>query len=399
MLRTKLAVAIALKLAIAKTTAANDRQIAFDSLIAEYQSALEDYRQGRQASPRVTPEEQIADYEAFPLWNYLPRFVAIAEEAPNDQISLQASRWVIDSCGNCGVNDARIFVAEKRAWEIIREHHSSDDAIAQLCLAAAQDETPAREAFLRQMASRTALPEDTRAFALLSLAEYLAKRSEVRTPWPEPTNDFDKHLRAGDAPQWRDYFFHADSKTTRAESITLLKQVIAEHAEMPFTLTAPGFRDLKTFGDKARKSLHALEHLYVGATAPDFDARDLNGKPIRLADYRGKVVLLSFWFPGCQPCIAMAPEEQELLKKYCDQPFALIGVCRTNDVAKAKQVAEEHGMTWPSIDDGQPGQVTDAYNVQGWPDFYVIDADGKIAVEKATWEQIKETIARLMKSH
>jgi peroxiredoxin len=396
MLHWRLAAAFVLPLALIQTAAANDRQAVFDALVAEYQSALENYSQGRQASPSQSPEEQIADYEAFPLWNYLPRFVAIAEGSPGDQVSLQACRWVIDSCRNCGTSDARIFAAEKKSWEIVDEHHSDDDAIAQLCLEATHYETPAREEFLRKMIRRTNLSDNAKAYALLALAEYLAKRSEIHTAWDLPSNKFEEHLRAAHASQWTDYYFNADVKKSREESIDLLKHVIAEHAERPFTLTAGGFRDLNTFDDKARKSLHALEHLYVGAPAPDFDARDLHGKPLRLADYRGRVVLLSFWFTGCGPCIGMVPKEQELTEKYRDKQFALIGVCRDSDAAISKKTAGEHGMNWPSIHDGSPGRVTDDYNVLSWPSFYVIDADGKIAAKDASWEMAEETIARLV---
>lgn len=396
MLHWKLAAAFVLHLVLIQVADADDRQAALDALVAEYNSKRDDYAGKRQASPESTPEEQIADYEAFPLWIYLPRFVAVAEENPDDHVSLQACRWIIDSCGNCGTSDARIFTAEKKAWEIVGEHHSDDDAIAQLCLEATQYETPAREAFLRKMVGNADLPVDAGPYALLSLAEYMSKRAEKRTAWNEPTNNFDKHLRNIDSPQWSEYFFHSDVDATRKESIELLRQVIAEHAETPFTLSAGGFRDLNAFGDKARKSLHALEHLYVGAPAPDFDARDLDGKPLRLVDYRGRVVLLSFWFTGCGPCMGIVPQEQELTEKYRDQPFALIGVCRDDDVAISKKTAGEHGMNWPSIHDGSPGQVTDDYNVLSWPSFYVIDADGKIAAKNASWSKSEKTITELL---
>jgi peroxiredoxin len=270
-----------------------------------------------------------------------------------------------------------------------------------LCLVAEQYNSPAREDFLRAMAQRTDLPGDAEAYALLALAEYLGRRYEqIQTSQAfasnEPADEFHKFLRDRMTPQWKAYVHSGDAEALRSESIQLFHRVLDLYAETPFTLTSPGFRDLSTIGDKARKTLHALEHLYLGAPAPDFDARDLNGNPLRLADYRGKVVLLSFWFTGCGPCIAMVPKEQELMEKYRDQPFALIGVCQDVDVEVSQKTAAEHGMTWPSIHDGTPGRVTNAYNILSWPSFYLIDANGKIASKDAPWEELEKQMAKLV---
>ncbi len=276
-------------------------------------------------------------------------------------------------------------------------------AMPLLCLKAASDLSPAREAFLRDIASRDSLPKDRRAFAMLALAEYLSLRYDTvvdggPASWQKPKTEEERYYRGRVAPEWIAYASETkgDPEVFKTESIELFRQILNKYADTPFTVTAPNVRDLKTIGDKARKSLHALEHLYVGAPAPDFSAIDLNGNPLNLADYRGKVVLLSFWFPTCGPCIAMVPQELQLIEKYRDAPFALIGVCRTSEVAWAKKVAAEHGMIWSSINDGKPGQVTDAYNIQAWPTFYLIDAEGRIASKDAPSTRLDEMIAILV---
>ncbi len=380
---------------------ADDRLAEFDKLIADFSAASESFYQERQDLKDPTPAERIESYEAYPLWSYLPKVLAVAESEPDDEAALKACQWIIENCGRCGNNDRPIFEAEKRAWQIAAEHHRDDEAIALLCLRATQYHSPAREAFLRKMAARADLPGDAEAFALLALAEYMGDRYELGqrgspADWEEPEDEVQKHLRDRIAPEWIAYASNTNAEAARAESIELFRQVLDQYADTPFELTAPGFRDLKTIGDKARKSLHALEHLYVGAPAPDFDARDLEGNPLRLADYRGKVVLLSFWFTGCGPCIAMVPEEQKLVEKYRDRPFALIGVCQDSEAAIAKKTAAEHGVNWPSVHDGQPGWVTNTYNVLSWPSFYLIDADGKIVDKHSSWEELEEKIATLV---
>jgi peroxiredoxin len=392
--------ALCLVLLAATGVSADDRVVAFDKLVAEFTSASERFFEERQDLKDPSPAQRIEMYEAYPLWSYLPKVLAVAESKPDDEAALKACQWIIENCGRCGNNEKPMFAAEKLALQIAAEHHSNHDDIALLCLRAAQYHSPAREAFLRKMASGD-LPGDAEAFALLALAEYLGDRYELGqrgspADWPVPKEEFDKYMRDRIAPEWIAYASNVNIEAARAESITLFRQALDQYADTPFKLTAPGFRDLKTIGDKARKSLHALEHLYIGAPAPDFDARDLDGNPLRLADCRGKVVLLSFWFTGCGPCIGMVPKEQALVEKYRDQPFALIGVCQDEDAATAKKTAAEHGMNWPSIHDGRPGWVTNTYNVLAWPSFYLIDADGKIVDKHSEWEELEVKIVELV---
>ena len=191
--------------------------------------------------------------------------------------------------------------------------------------------SPARESFLRALAKRADLPDHAEAFAKLALAEYLGKLYEFAeagslAAWPPPKDDMEKFRQNRIDREWLAYVSKVDAKAVRAESISRFHEVLEKYAEMPFKLTAPHFRDLTTIGQQAMKSLHALEHLYKGGPAPDFDAMDLYGHPVRLAEFRGKVVLLSFWFTGCGPCVAMVPKERASLKSFAISHSPLIGV-------------------------------------------------------------------------
>ena len=65
--------------------------------------------------------------------------------------------------------------------------------------------------------------------------------------------------------------------------------------------------------------------LKIGDRAPDFVSTQLNGSPIRLSDYRGKVVLLDFWATWCAPCIAELPNVTRVYEKYQDRGLEVLG--------------------------------------------------------------------------
>jgi thiol-disulfide isomerase/thioredoxin len=191
----------------------------------------------------------------------------------------------------------------------------------------------------------------------------------------------------------------ANAAKFKAEGIQLFREVLARYADVPVTISSPRFRDLKNLGEKARKSLHGLEHLTVGSELPNVVGSDLHGRPLDLREYQGSVVVISTWFTGCGPCMAMIPQEQRLIETYKDRPFVLLGVCTDETLEQAQQTAAEHKMDWRCWFDGPNGPITRDLNILAWPTIYVLDHDGRIAAKNIRAEELDVKVAELMEEN
>src|SRR5262245_45304727 len=90
-----------------------------------------------------------------------------------------------------------------------------------------------------------------------------------------------------------------------------------------------------------RAALTAMQ----GKTAPPLTVTNwINSKPLKLADLKGKVVVLEFWGTWCTTCLSLVPHHNELAKKYADKGLVFIGVCDRKGSEKMPQVAKEHGI-------------------------------------------------------
>jgi len=69
------------------------------------------------------------------------------------------------------------------------------------------------------------------------------------------------------------------------------------------------------------------EKLGAGGLAPEFSSYDLAEQEVRIADYRGKVLILDFWATWCSPCIASMPHTSEVAAKFADQGVVVLAVC------------------------------------------------------------------------
>ena len=144
--------------------------------------------------------------------------------------------------------------------------------------------------------------------------------------------------------------------------------------------------------------LDEMHNITPGKPAPAIDGIDLNGKPLKLADYRGKVVVLVFWGSWCGPCISEMSYERQLNAKYQGRPFALLGVNCNDTKEAAQQVIDAEQVTWPNFDDGQgvDGPIVQAYHVRGYPSSFVIDAQGIIRHKHLTGQALDDAVARLL---
>jgi peroxiredoxin len=114
----------------------------------------------------------------------------------------------------------------------------------------------------------------------------------------------------------------------------------------------------------------------VGRPAPDFTASDMNGRTIRLSDYRGKVVILNIWATWCPPCVDEMPSLEKLYRKFKDQNFALLAVSIDSDgITAVAPFMTRHGLTFPALIDSQAAIQT-SYKITGVPETFIIDKKG-----------------------
>lgn len=113
--------------------------------------------------------------------------------------------------------------------------------------------------------------------------------------------------------------------------------------------------------------------------APVFKlAAYLTHDSISLADYKGKVVLLTFWFPGCGPCRGEFPHFQTVLNKFKGKDIAFVGInVLTFQDPYVVPFMQSSGYGFTPLRDGD-GWAAKAYKVRGEPSNYLIDKDGRI---------------------
>jgi thiol-disulfide isomerase/thioredoxin len=164
------------------------------------------------------------------------------------------------------------------------------------------------------------------------------------------------------------------------ESGKLLQVVLADYSDCPTGALTNLYRAKLTLGEVARVELYDLEHLSVGKVAPEIEGEDLEGNKLKLSDYRGRIVVLSFWASWCGPCMQRVPSEIKLAERMKGKPFALVGVNGDAVKSDAKRAVEKESISWPSFwnKEGSDGPVPTIWNIHGWPSVFVLDAKGII---------------------
>lgn len=151
-------------------------------------------------------------------------------------------------------------------------------------------------------------------------------------------------------------------------------------------------------GQGLYKLLNAHTVTAIGASAPNFTQNDVNGKPVSLADYKGKYVLVEFWASWCAPCRAESPN---LLKQYAafkDKGFEILGVSVDNDKGKWIEAIKKDGLTWTQVSDlkGWENDARKVYGISGVPANFLVGPDGKIIGSHLVGEALNKKLSELL---
>ncbi len=154
--------------------------------------------------------------------------------------------------------------------------------------------------------------------------------------------------------------------------------------------------ELKTRVAARRKELLA-ERLAAQKPFPfDFSVDDLDGKPLRLADLKGKVVLVDIWGTWCPPCRAEIPHLIALYEKYRDKGFVVVGLAYEGDelskeeaTAKVKDFVKQNAITYP-VAIGDPKTRDSIPGFQGYPTLVFIGRDGTVKLVLVGYQPLEE---------
>ncbi len=129
--------------------------------------------------------------------------------------------------------------------------------------------------------------------------------------------------------------------------------------------------------DAALRELDLVKPSRIRA-AEDFTLPALDGGTFRLAEQRGKIVLVNFWATWCPPCLEEMPAMERLWRKHKDAGFVLVAVSVDADPQKVVPFARQHKLTFPIAFDTTMS-VSEKYGVRALPSSFIVGREGNLA--------------------
>jgi peroxiredoxin len=177
-----------------------------------------------------------------------------------------------------------------------------------------------------------------------------------------------------------------------AEFMTQLKK------DFPDTPQGKKADDYLTMIKKQEEATKIQRGLAVGSKFPDFDEKDLAGKPLKVANHKGKVVLVDFWATWCGPCVRELPNVLKTYEKFHDKGFEIIGISLDQDKTKLTNFLEQQKMPWQQYFDGLGwgNKLAGKYGINGIPATFLLNGEGTIIGKNLRGEELEAEVAKVL---
>jgi thiol-disulfide isomerase/thioredoxin/tetratricopeptide (TPR) repeat protein len=337
----------------------------------EYTTAQAVYQQ-EQRRARTVAEKKKVEAKRPDQAEFFNRFLQLAEKHRESPTAVEALVLILEASAPAAGKQVSPAIGRlrERALAALQRDHLQKPELADVCKRLAEAPAPDCERLLRAVLGKHS-QKDVRGLAGYALAMSLVRQAEQRRLRDPAT---------------------ADQLCDQAEK--QLEQVAKEYAGVSYGRT--------TLGEVAKDKLYELRHLTVGRPAMDIEAEDLNGKKIKLSDYRGKVVVLDFWADWCGFCRRMYPHERNLVARMAGKPFALLGVNCDDEKATAVRAVAKEQLAWRSWWQGRGGErLTTLWQVDAFPTIFILDAKGVIRYKFQGYidKELDEAVEKLLREH
>ena len=256
----------------------------FQRVLDAYQEAQRDFSQAYSKAQTDEERSRIAR-EKYPKSDeYARRFLAIADAAPDDPAAVDALIWYIRIELGRGEDTSK-------AMRRLAEKHAADPKLAGLISTLARSNSPSSDELLRVVIEKNR-DRTVRGNATMALARLLKKRFDLIAALggnDERSRQIEQRLTSVEG-----YDKSALARLKATDSTALAKEI-----ESLFEQVVKEFGDIKvgrgTLGRQAEGELNEIRHLEIGRPCPEITGEDIGGKPFKLSDYKGKVVVVDFW--------------------------------------------------------------------------------------------------------
>ncbi|MBA4191217.1 MAG: hypothetical protein C0467_24820 [Planctomycetaceae bacterium] len=295
--------------------------------------------------------------------------LALAKEDPKDDTGFAAAEFILKTAGE---NRANGIADVDAVIVLLAEHHAANPKLKEL-LVPLMRMGDAGEKLLVAV-SEKATDKETKGLALFIRGYKAARNAEEE--------EDDKELAA---------------------SIAKASELLSKAAELaPDAKFGKGSKTVAELAKKQIAELKSIVIIAIGKPAPEVESVTLEGKKVKLSDYKGKVVLLDIWATWCGPCRAMIPHERDLVKGLKDKPFVLISASADDKKETLEKFLEKEPMPWVHWwDSGSESPILKAYRVRAFPSLFLIDHNGVVRekwvgnpgnekIDKAVEDLVKE---------
>ncbi len=150
--------------------------------------------------------------------------------------------------------------------------------------------------------------------------------------------------------------------------------------------------------ERQAEATKTKSQLVAGADFPNFEEKDINGKPLSIAAYKGRVVLVDFWATWCGPCVTELPNVLKAYEKYHSKGLEIVGISLDESEEKLRAFIKKENMSWAQFFDGKgwSNKLAGRYGVNSIPATYLLDKQGKITAKDLRGEALLAELEKLL---
>lgn len=251
---------------------------AVEALVAEYDAAMQAFFDGYMELSTDEERAAYAEEHAPDPAPFAERAWDLAAAEPGSEAALKAVIWAM--------NVSRNTESVNRGIAILDAHFLESESLAEIVDTIGGMPSREADAFLRKVLAKTP-HRSVKAMTIYALSSELGARISLKSTLEAASEEELDMYRSWLSSEGLAFIQAGDVTKLTAERGQFLKQLVSDYGDVQ--------KYGRTLSELAAGDIYELEHLQVGMPAPEIEDVNLDGEPMKLSDFRGKVVMLDFW--------------------------------------------------------------------------------------------------------